>query len=219
MNMIPKRLDALRVAMAMQGLDAYLIPTADPHGSEYVNPHHQARAYLSGFTGSAGSLLVTGSDARLWTDCRYFLQAEKELKGSGILLMKEGEEGVPALGEHIQMCIRDSGMPLSALPLLRNSSRCDIIHCVVLALFPMEAGFCQEERRQGFLKAAKGFPDRARRACAGSFRDATLRGKRAPAGVARRQAQPKRRPALQDYPGQNGISAAHMQPCPYARRR
>ena len=81
-------LRALQAAMAAQGLDAYLVPTADPHGSEYVSPHHKARAFMTGFTGSAGNLLVTKQDARLFVDSRYYLQAEQQIAGSGILLMK-----------------------------------------------------------------------------------------------------------------------------------
>lgn len=99
---ITERLEALRQAMEGAGLDACLVPTADPHGSEYVAPYDEARAYLSGFTGSAGTLLVTLEEALLWTDSRYFLQAERELSGSGILLMKEGEAGVPALAAYIR---------------------------------------------------------------------------------------------------------------------
>lgn len=87
----------LRKAMAAQQIDLYLIPTNDFHGSEYVGTHFRSRSYVSGFTGSAGTLLVTASWAGLWTDGRYFLQAADQLKGSGIELMKSGEPGVPAL--------------------------------------------------------------------------------------------------------------------------
>ena len=100
MNTVEK-LRALQAAMAAQGLDAYLVPTADPHGSEYVSPHHKARAFMSGFTGSAGNLLVTRTEARLFVDSRYYLQAERQIDGSGILLMKEGLPGVPKLSQFI----------------------------------------------------------------------------------------------------------------------
>lgn len=99
---VSERLGALRRAMARAGLDAYLVPTADPHGSEYAAPYDQARAYLSGFTGSAGTLLVTQKDAFLWTDSRYFLQARGELLGSGILLMEEGAAEAPNPGDYIR---------------------------------------------------------------------------------------------------------------------
>ena len=90
-------LQALRAAMAQREIDACLIPTADYHGSEYVGDHFACRAWLSGFTGSAGTLLVFPGWAGLWTDGRYFLQAERQLAGSGIRLMKSGEPGVPTV--------------------------------------------------------------------------------------------------------------------------
>lgn len=96
-----KELETLRAAMIQAGIDAYLIPTTDFHGSEYVNPYFKCRQYLSGFTGSAGTLLVTGEWAGLWTDGRYFIQAAAQLEGSGITLMKEGEPGVPAVSEYL----------------------------------------------------------------------------------------------------------------------
>ena len=98
---IPERLAALRAAMAEHHIDAWLIPSADPHQSEYVADHWSGRAWISGFTGSAGKLLVLMDQARLWTDGRYFIQAEQELEGSNIQLMKEGHPGVPSIGEWI----------------------------------------------------------------------------------------------------------------------
>ncbi len=97
-----KEIVGLRKLMAEEGIDAYFVPSGDFHGSEYVNAHFRTRAYLSGFTGSAGELLVTADGAWLWTDVRYFLQAAKQLDGSGIELMKMGEDGVPAVDEFIQ---------------------------------------------------------------------------------------------------------------------
>lgn len=81
---INSRVNQLRVAMRKKGFDAYLVPSNDPHQSEYVAEHWQARAWLSGFTGSAGLLIVGAEKAGLWTDARYFIQAEKELAGSSI---------------------------------------------------------------------------------------------------------------------------------------
>ncbi|MBE1160968.1 aminopeptidase P family protein [Dyella acidiphila] len=86
---IPARIAALREAMVLHGVAACLVPTADPHLSEYLPEHWQAREWLSGFTGSAGSLLVTAGDAGVWTDSRYFSQAEQQLAGSGVVLMKQ----------------------------------------------------------------------------------------------------------------------------------
>jgi Xaa-Pro aminopeptidase len=98
-NPIPDHLEALRAAMQQQGVAAVLIPTADPHLSEYLPEHWQARAWLSGFDGSAGTLVVTADHAGLWTDSRYFSQAEQQLAGSGVALMKLR---VPHTAEHLQ---------------------------------------------------------------------------------------------------------------------
>ena len=95
---IPARIAALRAAMAKHGIAACLVPTADPHLSEYLPAHWQAREWLSGFTGSAGTLLVTATEAGLWTDSRYFAQAEQQLAGSGIALMKQRVAHAP---EHL----------------------------------------------------------------------------------------------------------------------
>jgi len=92
-----KKLSALRRLMKTHGLDAYYVPSVDPHQSEYVPANWQRRGWLSGFNGSAGDLLVTARKAGLWTDSRYFLQAEAQLAGSGIDLMRMGVPGVPTL--------------------------------------------------------------------------------------------------------------------------
>ena len=97
-----KQLEELRVQMKKHNIDIYIVPTTDYHGSEYVNDYFKCREYISGFTGSAGTLAVTPDTAALWTDGRYFLQAEAELSGSGIELMKEGTEGVPTLEQYIE---------------------------------------------------------------------------------------------------------------------
>lgn len=96
-----ERLQALREKMARRKFAAYIVPTEDFHGSEYVGAHFKAREYLSGFTGSAGTLLILKESAALWTDGRYFLQAEAQLTGSGITLMKSGEPDVPTLPEYL----------------------------------------------------------------------------------------------------------------------
>lgn len=92
---------ALRREMGKRGIDAYLVPTTDFHGSEYVNDYFKCRKYVSGFTGSAGTLLVTNDFAGLWTDGRYFLQAEKQLAGNGISLMKINQPGVLSIREYL----------------------------------------------------------------------------------------------------------------------
>lgn len=103
---ITERINALRREIEKEGISAYYVPTDDFHGSEYVSDYFKCREYLTGFTGSAGTLAVTADFAGLWTDGRYFLQAERQLQGSGISLMKIGEPGVPAvedfLAEHMK---------------------------------------------------------------------------------------------------------------------
>ncbi|MCP4519342.1 MAG: aminopeptidase P family protein, partial [Delftia sp.] len=98
-TLIPARLAALRQAMQQHGVAACIVPSADPHLSEYLPEHWQARAWLSGFTGSAGTLVVTARHAGLWTDSRYFSQAERQLGGTGFTLMKLR---VPHTPEHLQ---------------------------------------------------------------------------------------------------------------------
>lgn len=105
-----EQLKRLREAMARSGVDVYLIPTTDFHGSEYVNDYFKCRRFISGFTGSAGTLAVTQEEAWLWTDGRYFLQAENQLAGTGIGLMKMGEEGVPTIVEYLQQALSGGGV-------------------------------------------------------------------------------------------------------------
>ncbi|MBR3764724.1 MAG: aminopeptidase P family protein [Clostridia bacterium] len=92
----------LRRVMAAHGVDYYMVPTDDFHGSEYVGDHFKCRSFVSGFTGSAGTLLVGADWAGQWADGRYFLQAAEQLEGSGIDLMKMGEPGVPAITEYLE---------------------------------------------------------------------------------------------------------------------
>lgn len=94
-----QRLAALQALMRNEAIDIWLIPSADPHQSEYVAEHWQARGWLSGFSGSAGTLVVTRTDAGLWTDPRYHLRAESELAGSGVTLHRFGLAGVPSYTE------------------------------------------------------------------------------------------------------------------------
>ncbi len=92
---ITDKLFSIRGQMAMMGLDAFIIPSTDPHMSEYLADHWKFREWVSGFTGSAGTVVILADKAGLWTDSRYFIQAEKELKDSGIDLFKMGLPGVP----------------------------------------------------------------------------------------------------------------------------
>ena len=97
-----EKLSALRGYMKKKNFAAYIVPTEDHHGSEYVGDHFKAREYMSGFTGSAGTLVVLGDRAALWTDGRYFLQADEQLKGSGITLMRAGQPGVPKIADYLR---------------------------------------------------------------------------------------------------------------------
>ncbi len=100
-EIIEARLRALRAMMKEAHIDATVIPQTDPHHSEYIADHWQVRRWLSGFTGSAGSLVLTADKALLWTDSRYFLQAAQQLEGTGIALMKEGLPDTPSINEHL----------------------------------------------------------------------------------------------------------------------
>ncbi len=101
-KVIQERLAALRTAMAGEGIDFYMMPTADFHNSEYVNDYFKVREYFCNFSGSNGTLLVWQEGAGLWTDGRYFIQAEKELAGTTVELFRMQDEGVPTLLEFLQ---------------------------------------------------------------------------------------------------------------------
>lgn len=101
MEMITTRLEQLRQLMRENQIQAYIVCTDDFHGSEYVGDYFKMRQFLSGFTGSAGTLVVLQKEAALWTDGRYFLQAAAQLEGSSITLMKAGQPGVPEIGEYL----------------------------------------------------------------------------------------------------------------------
>ena len=106
---VPERIAALRSLMAEKGYDAYLIPTDDNHQSEYVGEHFKARAFMTGFTGSAGTAVITKTEAGLWTDGRYFIQAAKQLEGSGVTLFKMGQPDVPTLEDYIADVLPEGG--------------------------------------------------------------------------------------------------------------
>lgn len=110
MNEIAERIERLRELMEERRIDAYLVPTSDYHESEYVGEHFACRQYITGFCGSAGTALITKDWAGLWTDGRYFVQAASELKGTGVELMKMGQEGVPSLEEYLGQNLPESGI-------------------------------------------------------------------------------------------------------------
>ena len=104
-----ERLERLREKMRERGIDVYVVPTSDFHESEYVGEHFACRKYITGFTGSAGTAVVTMTEAGLWTDGRYFVQASGQLKGSDVALMKMGVEGVPTVLEYIGQKLPEGG--------------------------------------------------------------------------------------------------------------
>ena len=100
MNTVPERLAALRAAMKANGVDVYLIPVGDPHSSEYLPDHYTSLTYFSGFHGENSNFVVTMTESAVWADGRYFVQAEKEIAGTEIQLMRMGEPGVPTAEGH-----------------------------------------------------------------------------------------------------------------------
>lgn len=110
MNVIAERIEKLRGLMAERNMDAYLVPTSDYHESEYVGEYFACRKYITGFSGSAGTALITKDWAGVWTDGRYFVQAAAELKDTGVELMKMGQEGVPSLEEYLEQNLPQSGV-------------------------------------------------------------------------------------------------------------
>ncbi len=106
---VQDKLTKLRQLMKEKNIDLYIIPSADNHQSEYVGDYFKARAFLSGFTGSAGTVIVSQNEAGLWADGRYFIQAEKQLEGSTIQLFKMGNPGVPTIEEYIESKMPQDG--------------------------------------------------------------------------------------------------------------
>ena len=107
---ISERIEQLRVLMKEKNIDAYVVPTADFHQSEYVGEHFKARKFITGFSGSAGTAVITANEARLWTDGRYFIQAAKQIEGTGVELMKMGEPGFPTLTEYLADTLPENGI-------------------------------------------------------------------------------------------------------------
>ena len=109
MNTVPERLAALRAAMQANGVDVYLIPVGDPHSSEYLPDHYTSLTYFSGFHGENSNLVVTMTESAVWADGRYFVQAEKEIAGTEIQLMRMGEPGVPTAEEYCGKVLPEGG--------------------------------------------------------------------------------------------------------------
>lgn len=106
---VTERIANLRSLMAEKGIDAYVVPTADFHQSEYVGEHFKARKFITGFSGSYGTAVITQNDAGLWTDGRYFFQATNELEGSGVRLMKMFVGDTPSITEFLASTVKEGG--------------------------------------------------------------------------------------------------------------
>ena len=107
---VQQRLVCLRKWLVQNGFAACVIPQSDPHLSEYLEPYDEVRAYFSGFTGSAGTLVVTTTHAGLWTDSRYFIQAEEQLQGTGIELLKQGIEGTLSIKDWLKQQVGEQAV-------------------------------------------------------------------------------------------------------------
>ena len=106
---IRERLSKIRELMAEKGIDIYIVPTADFHQSEYVGEYFKARKYITGFSGSAGTAVITKDEAYMWTDGRYFIQAAKQMEGTTVELMKMREPGVPTIEEYLENNLPENG--------------------------------------------------------------------------------------------------------------
>ena len=135
MKTVKEKLQLLRIKMKENNISAYIVCTQDFHGSEYVGDYFKEREYLSGFTGSAGTIVVLEKEDALWTDGRYFLQAGRQLAESGITLMKDGEEGVPSIMEFLReklsprSCLAFDGRVVNYALGEQFEKICRISHC------------------------------------------------------------------------------------------
>ena len=106
---VKERIAKLREQMKEKGMDVYIVPTADFHQSEYVGEYFKARKFMTGFSGSAGTAVFTATEARLWVDGRYFIQAAAQIEGTTVEMMKMGEPGVPTIDEYLKTAIPENG--------------------------------------------------------------------------------------------------------------
>jgi len=132
MNTVNERIAALRAAMEANGCAAYLIPTGDPHSSEYLPTHYNSREYFSGFTGENSTLVVTKTSSALWADGRFFVQAEKQLAGSEIQLQKMAEPGVPTVEQYCADALAEG----EVLGLCGLTASCQLVRGLEKALEP-----------------------------------------------------------------------------------
>ena len=132
MNTVPERLAALRAAMKANGVDVYLIPVGDPHSSEYLPDHYTSLTYFSGFHGENSNFVVTMTESAVWADGRYFVQAEKEIAGTEIQLMRMGEPGVPTAEEYCGKVLPEGG----TLGLCGLTANCSLVNNLKKELEP-----------------------------------------------------------------------------------
>ena len=132
MNTVPERLAALRAAMKANGVDVYLIPVGDPHSSEYLPDHYTSLTYFSGFHGENSNFVVTMTESAVWADGRYFVQAEKEIAGTEIQLMRMGEPGVPTAEEYCGKVLPEGG----TLGLCGLTANCALVNSLKKELEP-----------------------------------------------------------------------------------
>ena len=132
MNTVPERLAALRAAMKANGVDVYLIPVGDPHSSEYLPDHYTSLTYFSGFHGENSNFVVTMTESAVWADGRYFVQAEKEIAGTEIQLMRMGEPGVPTAEEYCGKVLPEGG----TLGLCGLTANCALVNSLKRELEP-----------------------------------------------------------------------------------
>ena len=132
MNTVPERLAALRAAMKANGVDVYLIPVGDPHSSEYLPDHYTSLTYFSGFHGENSNFVVTMTESAVWADGRYFVQAEKEIAGTEIQLMRMGEPGVSTAEEYCGKVLPEGG----TLGLCGLTANCALVNSLKKELEP-----------------------------------------------------------------------------------
>ena len=136
MNTVPERLAALRAAMKANGVDVYLIPVGDPHSSEYLPDHYTSLTYFSGFHGENSNFVVTMTESAVWADGRYFVQAEKEIAGTEIQLMRMGEPGVPTAEDYCGKVLPEGG----TLGLCGLTANCALVNNLKKELEPKHGG-------------------------------------------------------------------------------
>ena len=129
---VDEKLSLLRKEMVRNNIDTYVVPTCDFHGSEVIGEHFKTREFITGFSGSAGTVVVDMDGAYLWTDGRYFLQAQSQLKGTEVLLMKSGEKGVPTIKEFLKTHSKNIGFDGRMMP----SEEAEEYEALGLNIFP-----------------------------------------------------------------------------------